>query len=75
MEREALQRGGGGTNRLPDKETLKNENNKNMKLFGRGLRTEATQDVSKKSIIGHAWFTPVQIAMETMTNHRPVTKI
>ena len=32
----------GGTNRLPDHGALKKENNKNMKLFGRGLRTGAT---------------------------------
>ena len=42
IKRKEKQFRGGGTNRLPDKETLKNENNKNMKLFSRGLRTEAT---------------------------------
>ena len=64
----------GGTSRLPDHGALKKENNKNMKLLGRGLRTGATQDVSKKSIVKHARFTLVQIAIETMTNHYPVTK-
>ena len=45
-----------------------------MKLLGRGLRTGATQDVSEKSIVRHARFTLVQIAIGTMTNHRPITK-
>ena len=47
----------GGTNRLPDHGALKKENNKNMKLLERGLRTEATQDISEKSIVRHARFT------------------
>ena len=67
-------RKGWGTNRLPDHGVLKKENNKNMKLLERGLRTGATQDVLKKSIVRHARFTLVQIAIETMTNHCPVTK-
>ena len=67
-------REGGGTNRLPDHGALKKENNKNMKLLGRGLRTEATQDVSEKSIVRHARFTLMQIDIETMMNHCPVTK-
>ena len=64
----------GGTNRLPDHGTLKKENNKSMKLLGRGLWTRATQDVSEKSIVRHVRFTLVQIAMETITNYCPVTK-
>ena len=63
-----------GTNRLPNHGTLKKENNKSMKLLGRGLWTGATQDVSEKSIVRHVKLTLVQIAMETMTNHCPVTK-
>ena len=38
----------GGTNRLPDHGALKKENSKNMKLLGRGLGTETTQDVLEK---------------------------
>ena len=64
----------GGTSRLPDHGVLKKENNKNMKLLGRGIETGATQDVSEKSIVRHIGFTLVQIAMETMTNYRLVTK-
>lgn len=45
-----------------------------MKLLGRGLRTEATQVVSERSIVRHARFTLVQIAIETMTNHCLVIK-
>ena len=64
----------GGTNRLPNHEALKMENDKNMKLLERGLRTGATQVVSEKSLVRHARFTLVQIAIETMTNHCPMTK-
>ena len=71
-EREAIQKG--GTNRLPDHGALKKENNKNMKLLRRCLKTGATQDVLEKSIVRHVRFTLVQIAMETMTNYCPVTK-
>ena len=46
----------GGTNRLPDHGALKKENNKNMKLLGRGLRTGATQAVPGKSLIRYARF-------------------
>ena len=45
-----------------------------MKLLGRGLRTKATQDVSEKSIVRHARFTLMQIDIEIMMNHCPVTK-
>ena len=45
-----------------------------MKLFGRGLRTGATQVVLEKSLVGYARFTLVQITMKTMTNHCSVTK-
>ena len=71
--REAIQEGG-GTNRLPDHEALKKENNKNMKLLGRGLRTGAAQVVSEKSLVRHARFILVKIAIETITNRCPVTK-
>ena len=65
----------GGTNCLLDHGALKKENNKNMKLFGRGLRTGATRDVSKKeSIVRHARFILVPVATETMIIHRSVTK-
>ena len=68
------QRGERGTNRLPDRRALKKENNKNMKLLRRCLKTGVTQDVLEKSIVRHVRFTLVQIAMETMTNYCPVTK-
>ena len=58
----------GGTSRLPNHGVLNKENNKNMKLLGRGLGTEATQDIPEKSIVRHVRFTLVQIAMKTMTN-------
>ena len=64
----------GGTNCLPNHGALKKENNKNMKLLGRWLRTGATQDVLEKSIVRHVRFILVQIAIETMMNHYPVTK-
>ena len=45
-----------------------------MKLLRRGLGTGAIQDVPEKIIVRHVRFTLVQIAMETMTNYRPVTE-
>ena len=55
---------------LPDREVLKKENNKDMKLFGRGLRTRATHDAPEEIIIKHVRFILVQIAMETLVNYR-----
>ena len=62
----------GGTSCLPDHGVLKKENNKNWMFLGRGLGTRATQDVPEKIIVRHIRFTLMQIAMETMTNYRPV---
>ena len=64
----------GEASRLPNHGVLNKENNKNMKLLGRGLGTEATQDIPEKIIVKHVRFTLVQIVMETMINYRPVTK-
>ena len=60
---------------LPDDGVLRNETNKDMKLLGRGLRTGTTCDVSEQIIIKHVRFILVQIAMETLINYRPVTKV
>ena len=64
----------GGTNRLPDHRALKKKNNQNIKLFGRGLRTGATQVVSEEGLARQARFTLVKISIETTTNCCPVTK-
>ena len=69
-----FRKGGGGTNRLPYHGALKKENNKNMKLLGRVLRTGAAQVVSEKNLVRHARFILVKIAIETITNRCPVTK-
>ena len=59
---------------LPDHEVLKKENNKDMKLFGRGLRTRATHDAPEEIIIKHVRFILVQVALKTPINYRPVTR-
>ena len=64
----------GGDKSSPRPWSPKKENNKDMKLLGRGLRIKATQGISEKSIVRYARFTLVQIVIETMTNHCPVTK-
>ena len=69
-KREPREKGGG----LPDQEVLKKENEKNINLLRRGLKTGTTQAALEEDFARQAGFTLVQISIETMTICCPVTK-